>query len=297
MNTREAMPGVTVRFASRSVGGFPFNLDVVFEDFRVAVATAHGPATWRAEHFASHALTYGRDETIFEAAGRQSLSWIDEHYKTHRLDFQTGATHASAILTAASLSRFDLDLVGVGCSALTAARLQFHVRHVADGNRFDVFASGDDVRLSPPLRGAFGDSLKLIALQGTVSQATAFDSLRKGESDWRSAVEAWRNAPGRLRIEPLELRWANGLDMLGRGAMSLDGGRRPEGIVDFKITGVTRWLAQNPPMSPDGFAGALRDRAAKAGSDDGGRMGAVFGIQDSVVYAGDDPVGMAEPLY
>ena len=26
-------------------------------------------------------------------------------------------------------------------------------------------------------------------------------------------------------------------------------------------------------------------------------IGAVFGIQDSVVYLGDDPVGMAEPLY
>lgn len=296
MQAHEAMPGVTVRYTTRATSGFPFNLDVVFTDFRISVETGHGPFVWRAEHFALHALTYGADKTIFEAAGRQTFSWTDTERHAHELPFDAGSLHASAIRNADGLSRFDLDLVGFGSPAFTAARLQFHIRHAADEKTFDVFASGDDVHLSPRLRGAFGEELKMVALQGSVTEASAFDSLRAGKSDWRSAVEAWRNAPGKLHSEPLEFRWANGIDMLGHGAMLLDGGRRPEGIIDFKITGMAGWLANNPAMAPDGFAAGLRDRASKAGSE-GGSMGAVFGIQDSVVYLGDDPIGTAEPLY
>jgi hypothetical protein len=297
MQTREAMPGVTVRYAARTISGFPFNLDVVFTDFRVSIETGHGPFVWRAENFALHALTYGADKTLFEAAGKQSFTWKDTERQQHVLPFEAGSLHASAIRNAGGLSRFDLDLVGFGSPALTAARVQFHIRHAADGKNLDVFANGDEVRLSPRLRGAFGDELKLVALQGSVSQAPAFDALRAGKSDWRTAVEAWRNMPGRLHMAPLEFNWVNGPDMIGKGAMSLDDGHRAEGIVDFKITGIPGWLARNPQMAPDGFAAALRDRASKAGSNEGSRMGAMFGIQDSVIYLGDDPIGTATPLY
>ncbi|HEY0301368.1 MAG TPA: DUF2125 domain-containing protein, partial [Rhizomicrobium sp.] len=42
LNGKQAMPGVTLRFASKSVAGFPFNLDVVFRDFRIEIATPQG---------------------------------------------------------------------------------------------------------------------------------------------------------------------------------------------------------------------------------------------------------------
>src|SRR5580765_2934352 len=103
-------------------------------------------------------------------------------------------------------------------------------------------------------------------------------------------------AAGALRLEPFEISWGR-IDMMGHGAMSLDDAHRPRGIVDFKITGMPAWLAQNPPLRPNGVAAALRDRAAKAGSDEGGRMGAVFGVKDGIVYLGDEAAGMAEPLY
>ncbi|HTT97624.1 MAG TPA: DUF2125 domain-containing protein [Rhizomicrobium sp.] len=297
LQTHEAMPGVTVRYGARSISGFPFNLDVVFSDFRVSVETGHGPFVWRTEKFALHALTYGADKTIFEAAGNQSFAWTDTDGHEHVLPFDTGSLHASAIRNAGGLSRFDLELIAFGSPALTAAQIEFHVRHAADGKSLDVFVSGNGVHLSPRLRGAFGDELKLVKLQGSISQAAAFDDLRGGKSDWRKAVEAWRNKPGRLRVEPLEFHWLNGPDLVGKGALSLDDGRRPEGLIDFKVTGMPDWLARNPQMEPDGFAAALRDRASKAGSDEGGRMGAVFGIQDSVMYLGDDPIGTATPLY
>ena len=291
------MPGVTVRYATRTISGFPFNLDVVFTDFRVSVETGHGPFVWHAENFALHALTYGADKTIFEAAGKQSFSWKDAEGQQHVLPFDAGSLHASAIRNAGGLSRFDLDLVGFGSPALTAAQIQFHIRRAADGKSLDVFADGNDVHLSPRLRGAFGDELKLVALQGSVSQASAFDGLRAGKMRLAQAVEAWRNKPGRLRLEPLEFNWANGLDHGGQGRDVA--GRWAQAGRHHRFQG-HRHAAMARAPSADGtgwFRGGLRDRAAKAGSDEGGRMGAVFGIQDSVMYLGDDPIGTAEPLY
>src|ERR1700739_632719 len=56
----EAMAGLWVDYRARSVGGFPFRLEAVFDDLDVQVATPDGPIVWRAEHFALHGLTYGR---------------------------------------------------------------------------------------------------------------------------------------------------------------------------------------------------------------------------------------------
>src|SRR5262249_9137130 len=156
------------------------------------VATADGPIVWRAEHFALHGLTYGRNELIFEAAGKQSLAWG----KTHHLDFQTGSLHASAIQDEVGLSRFDLDLVALDSPALAAGRTQFPVRRAKD--TLDIAASGEDVQLAPRLRGAFGDRISLMALQGDISAARAFDGLRAGRADWQDAMDAWRKAQGAL---------------------------------------------------------------------------------------------------
>jgi hypothetical protein len=294
LETHEAMPGVTMRYASRSMSGFPFNIDVVFRDVRVSVETGHGPLVWRAEEFASHALTYGRDETIYEAAGKQSLAWTDGAGHVHLFPFAAGALHASAIRDAGGLARFDLDAVDVGSPRFTASRLQLHVRRA--GGTLDLFAGGDDVRLAPDWRGAFGDTLRHVALQGRVTEAGAFDGLRAGAADWRGAAEAWRKAGGRIDAEPLELDWGT-LDMMGRGAVSLDDAHRPSGLIDFKIAGMADWLRRDYPASPDGFAAALRARAAAAGSNEAGKMGAIAGARDGTLYLGDRAAGTVEPLY
>ena len=82
MRTHEAMPGVTVRYGTLSVGGFPFNVDAVFGDLRVEVATPRGPIVWRAEHFASHAQVIGFDN--IQAVRQllkdgQVLATVDQH--------------------------------------------------------------------------------------------------------------------------------------------------------------------------------------------------------------------------
>src|SRR5215472_12638302 len=80
----EIAPGVTLHFASEAISGFPFNLDAVLERPVFSVQSTRGPISLESEHFAIHALTYGRAQQIFEAAGKQILKWTDTEGGTHR---------------------------------------------------------------------------------------------------------------------------------------------------------------------------------------------------------------------
>jgi hypothetical protein len=187
VNGRAVMPGVTLRFASRQVAGFPFSLDTQLRDVTLSVATADGPSRWQTEKFALHALTYGRDETILEAAGAQKLSWVEDG-QTHALPFAVGSLRASAISDEAGLQRFDLDLFGFGSRAFIARRLQFHLRKNAD--KLDVLLVAADLR-APGCRPFNA------RMAGSLTEARALAPLLAGKMDWQTALAAWRGAQGR----------------------------------------------------------------------------------------------------
>ena len=96
LNGHEAVPGITLSYATKTISGFPFNIDVVFTGFKVEGAGAHGHFAWQSERFALHALTYGAVRQIYEMAGQQSLSWQDGSGKPHRITFLPASMHASA---------------------------------------------------------------------------------------------------------------------------------------------------------------------------------------------------------
>ena len=77
LNGHQAIPGVRVAWSKQTISGFPFRLDVVFDDFSVRAEAPRGPLTWHSDHFALHSLTYGRTQDVFEAAGQQALAWTD----------------------------------------------------------------------------------------------------------------------------------------------------------------------------------------------------------------------------
>ena len=191
VNGREVMPGVTLAFAAKKIGGFPFNLDTELREFSVAVATPNGPTRWSSEKFALHALTYGRDETIFEAAGRQRLEWTQQDGTRRILDFVVGALRASAIVRSGSLSRFDLDLVGFGSKAFTARRLQFHARR-NNANTLDVLATAD---------GVTACSRHVARTATTITKLNALVPLLSGSQAYPAAATAWRNAGGAAKAD------------------------------------------------------------------------------------------------
>lgn len=301
MNGHEAMPGITLHFKSKSVSGFPFNLDVVFQDMRIEVATPHGPSSWTAEKFALHALTYGREQMIFEAAGNQRLSWSDLAHKPHSMPFAAGELHASAIEGARGLSRVDIDMIGFGSPALTAARVQLHARVTPDASAVELFAAADAVHLSPRLASLFGDEIRVVRLNAALAPARTLDGLRAGKTDWVSAAETWRAANGTLRVSDLEIAWER-LSMMGKGALTLDAAHAVEGSLDFKIAGMTTLIenarrrgVEGAPMQ--GIAKALLLRAAAAGNNEAGLLGAVVGFHGGVVTVGDQTATTEEVLY
>jgi hypothetical protein len=298
---QHAIPGVAVCFTSKTIGGFPFNLDVVFADFHVDVATPHGLSSWHSEKFAGHALTYGREQMIFEAAGRQVLTWTDLKGTRHTMPFEVGEMHASAILGARGLSRFDLDVIGFGSPALTAARAQLHARLTPNGNAIDIAAAADAVHLSPRLSSLFGDDITQIRLNASAAPSRAFDGLRAGKTDWVSALETWRKANGVLHISDLEISWAR-LSAMGKGALALDASHAAEGLLDFKVAGIQTLLdtaARHGVRggANAGIAAALLDRAAKAGNNEAGLLGAVVGFHGGLVSVGDETATTEEVLY
>src|SRR5215472_16464079 len=139
LNGHALMPGVTLHFASKQISGFPFRMDAVFRDLEIDVATRHGPSSWRTEDFALHRLAYGEDTTVFEAAGRQRLSWTARDGQRHELPLVLGSLHASASETNGSLRRFDLDVVALSSPDMSAESAQLHLRKTAHDDAVDLF--------------------------------------------------------------------------------------------------------------------------------------------------------------
>ena len=183
VNGREIMPGVLFQYRSKRITGFPFSLDGELSDVTLAMGTVTGTTIWHSEKFAMHRLTYGRNEAIFEAAGRQSLEWGGK-----RLDFAIGALHASAILKQQSLVRFDLDLMGLGSAPLTARRLQLHAR--LNGPNAEILMEADGIAAKACRVPA---KIRVIA---TITQAGSLMPLLSGERYWAEGLAAWRRNGG-----------------------------------------------------------------------------------------------------
>lgn len=208
-NGREVMPSVTMHYDTRHITGFPFSLDTEFRDVTFTVETAHGPVQWRADKLAMHALTYGRDETIFEAAGPQKLNWTKDSGEKRTLPFAAGSLRASAIVKEGALARFDLDIVGFGSKAFTAQRLQFHMRRNGRG-RIDLLVNADEMGIPPGDCPLLGAHVVQAEYSGSVARAEAFSPLLSGNGQWGEAVRNWRAAHGAVQGGGLWLKLADG---------------------------------------------------------------------------------------
>jgi len=194
LNGRQAVPGITLSYDTKTISGFPFNIDVVFTGFRIEGAGAHGPFAWQSEKFALHALTYGAVRQIYEMAGQQALSWQDGSGKSHHITFLPATMRASADLNAKGLNRFDLDIMGAGGkdsdgAPFTIARAQFHMRHDPKLDALDLMVSADQVKTSSL-------SFNSLSAYSTLSHGAVRAPLLSGAQSWPEAVAVWHAAGG-----------------------------------------------------------------------------------------------------
>jgi hypothetical protein len=266
-NGREAIPGVKISFSSKKIAGFPFRLDTLLENLRIEVATTQGPLVWRTEHFASHALNYGRDQAIYEAAGRQEISWRDDDGKLHDFSFVPGWLRASSITADGKLARFDLDIVEIASPDLGAGRIQFHLRRDPASDALDIAMSGDTIKLATELQAGFGDTLSHVLLVGKLTSGQSFAPLLSGSADWRRATEDWRALGGTFSIDQLDIKW-NKFNAKGRGAISLDSTHRLSGKIALDIAGMNLLPANTANSSKLAAAlGAIAAQNSKAAEE------------------------------
>jgi len=288
-NGHEIAPGVTLHFAHRQLAGFPFRIDLILDDLKIDIAASRGPMEWRSEHFAMHTLDYGRVQAIFEAAGKQTISWTGDDGARKSLAFTPGLLRASSIDVDGRLSRFDLELIDAASSELAAASLQFHLRRDPKADSLDIVLNADDLRLSPKLKSAFGTGIKKLRLEATMRPATTLTPLLSGKRDWRSAMGAWNGAFG---ISGLDVAWAK-LEATGSGQLTLDSAHRPRGILNLKIAH-PEILATQVERNQELYA-AIMDSVLKQPADAAASVRLAF--KDGMAYVGDTPVEFVSPLY
>ena len=189
----DAFPGVTVDWDSVDVGGFPFRLDADFTNLHVQGAGAHGPFAWASEKFALHALTYGRRQVVYEAAGKQDVRWTWSNGKEQHAVFLPATMRGSSILDQKGLNRFDLDIVDLGGDSFAIGRLQFHLRRDPDGSDLDLMLRADELALD---RVKLGD----LQLYVTLDKAQALLPLLRGDVSWPQAARQWRDQGGKAKL-------------------------------------------------------------------------------------------------
>ena len=207
LNGHQAIPGITVSWAGKTISGFPFRVDVVLTDLLVRAEGPRGPLTWHSDRFALHALAYGRSQDIFEAAGPQILAWTDADNARHQLSFLPASLRASVIADANGVSRFDLDMQDAGGkdtdgAAFTAARAQFHMRRDPKTDALDLVLSALNVKNAP---APFGDHIRKMEIYGTITQGSAFGRLLAGQSGWMDAIMAWRHRGGQITTGSVDI--------------------------------------------------------------------------------------------
>lgn len=283
-NGHEIAPGVRLHYAHRQLAGFPFRIDLELDDMKLDVAATHGPAEWRAEHFAMHMLDYGRFQAIYEAAGKQTVSWTDSEGAHKILQFTPGLLRASSINAHGRLSRFDMEMVAAGSKDFQAASLEFHLRRNPDADALDIVLSADDLHVSKEFQSAFGTAIKKLRFKGQLHPASSLRPLLSGERGWRETLSAWKGA---LDISTVDVAWGK-MEASGSGQMTLDSAHRPQGILSLKLEGLSALQAQ----AGSGFFATLLNSTAR-----NGQPSVRLGFKDGLVFANDAPAGFLDPLY
>lgn len=291
INGRTIAPGITLHFAGKRVGGFPFRLDATLNGLKIRVDTPHGPSQWQSENFALHRLTYGARRTLFEAAGHQRLSWTSEDGTRHELPFETGSMRASVIEDEQGPARFDLDINGIGAPSFTALHAQLHVRRDPQIDAIDIAFSAEEIHLLTAIRTALGDRIKMVRLGATVVPGKAFETLRTGRVPWPESLRGFAQARGGLHADEFDIA-LDELSADGHGTFALDSALRPNGLFNLRI----RKIGTLPPSDALAHSGAskivglLREHGRDTVKNDGS-FSVVFACSNGLSYFDQQLVG------
>jgi hypothetical protein len=260
---RQASLGRIWSCPERSIGGYPFRIDVAC--VRPTFATARGgrgEVTGRMERLIVTAQTAGALNLAHVVAtlegpltltepgfGRTTVTWKQAlaSYRGHHRRLERASVDVKDLVIL-------VEPVNGDRSELRAASLEAHVREgvvAAEAGSYDV-AIRLNGALIPALDAALrsNDPLTLL-VDGKVLNLGQVD-----RRDWRATVENWRTARGVFRVEQFNL--AKGAPRLeATGDLRLDDMRRLDGRLDASFVNAGPLLQQLGVNLGGGPAGAL----------------------------------------
>jgi hypothetical protein len=311
LNGRDIAPGVRMSFASKRIVGFPFRLDSVFGNFTLQMQGAHGPIVWHADQFASHTLTYDRDVTIFEGAGRQELSWVGETGNRRSFAFTPGALRASIVENQDKFQRFDLDIISLAGTDFAAGRAQFHVRPDPAYDALDLVLDLQSVRFAGDMAAGFAKGLTHARIEGQLAPTAPFTHVFAAQTDWRRAFDTWRTEQGIFKVDEAAVSWAK-CQGTSSGIIALDEAHRITGSLAFELADCDALPRQAAtvtarPHAHRAVLSVLAALAARESADKSGALPVTIVFKDGLIFVGPgkalglrsffEPVGFLHPLY
>jgi hypothetical protein len=239
-NGGELIPGVSFSFAQKSVGGFPFRLDVLLSGVSFGYRSGGAELDWRSDRIALHRLAYNPGQFIFEADGAQTFTWTaGQNSKPATVYLMPETARASAILTGGRLVRLDLDIWrprGTERSAqepqinFSADRAQFHAL-ARRNDTLNLVLQIDNSRAAGPAAPALPQvSFPLIDCRATLDRAGSLSGVENGTEDIAGALQQWRTREGSIDVTSLAVNWPDARANL-RGKLTLDLDNHLSGIL------------------------------------------------------------------
>ena len=240
-NGGELIPGVSFSFAQKTVGGFPFRLDVLLSGVSFGYHSGDTEIDWRSDRIALHRLAYNPGQFIFEADGMQSFTWTaGQDGRPATVSLMPDTARASAILSAGRLVRLDLDIWrprGQEQNAqqseieFSADRAQFHAL-ARRNDTLDLVLQIDNGRAGAAAAPAvLQAAFPLIDCRATLDRAGSLLGIENGTEAVAGALQQWRAQQGSIDVTSLALNWPDARANL-RGKLTLDS--------DDHLTGILR---------------------------------------------------------
>jgi hypothetical protein len=250
----EAIAGRQWSCPGRSVGGFPFRVEVTCPSLdlkRGAWTAAIGP-------FRTVAQIYQPNHVIAELAGpfraTDGRAVVEASWRNLRASFRGAGDRFERVSVTAEAPVVNIDGLPVGAFALRSERLEAHIRphpRRADEGAIEVSAQASNA-VAPMLDALVGGGEPAtidLALTATQARDAAMRSVA-------GDLERWRRAGGKLEVTRLSLvKASRRLEAVGEA--SLDELHRPAGRFEVSAQGVEGLIGNLTGGRLGGAAGAL----------------------------------------
>lgn len=299
---RRRAEGFDVSYQSKSVGGFPFDIEIVFDAPRFGRAEPNEAWVWEGERLTLVVPPWRLDRPVLRLDGPQ------------RFRFGAGRAYREVTVEARSLGA-KLFVGSLG----QLERLALGARDVrAEGSAFDGVLTVARVRLEGSrdwrAAGPAAVSISVLADSATLPRDTSglgtlvtrvrVDATVRGDPlpavALASGLAVWRDDGGTIEFRTFAVEWGS-LDVDAEGTIALDAAMRPVGAGSVTVAGheatIDRLVAAGNLGESDGAtAKAILDVIARLSSVDGQRARVPVRIQDGDVFLGPIAVAKVGPI-